>query len=457
MKQIDYGTGSISKNIMRAAGPMIAAQVLSLLYNVVDRMYIGRIEGVGMQALAGVGLCFPLISLINAFANLYASGGASLCAIESGRKNHQKAENYINTSFALIVITAILLSVFGFVFCEKILYAFGASQTTILYALPYMQIYIIGTLFSMISLGLNPFINAQGYPTIGMVTILIGAILNIVLDPIFIFSFHLGIQGAAIASVLAQIVSAIFVLRFLTSKKAEYRLRFFSLGVAEFWDCTKNIVSLGMAGFVMQCTNSLVQIISNNVLNQYGGDLYISIMTIVNSVRQILDTIIFGLADGTSPILSYNYGARYYKRVKKTIWALTAIACLYTSVVWILILAFPALFIQLFNQEPQLIELCIPALRLYFFAFFFQALQYAGQTTFKALNKRNQAIFFSLFRKVIIVIPLTLWLPNLFNMGAIGVFAAEPISNFVGGSICFITMLVTVFPELNQANEYEKF
>ncbi|MFA1015813.1 MATE family efflux transporter [Dubosiella newyorkensis] len=457
MKQIDYGTGSISKNIMRAAGPMIAAQVLSLLYNVVDRMYIGRIEGVGMQALAGVGLCFPLISLINAFANLYASGGASLCAIESGRKNHQKAENYINTSFALIVITAILLSVFGFVFCEKILYAFGASQTTILYALPYMQIYIIGTLFSMISLGLNPFINAQGYPTIGMVTILIGAILNIVLDPIFIFSFHLGIQGAAIASVLAQIVSAIFVLRFLTSKKAEYRLRFFSLGVAEFWDCTKNIVSLGMAGFVMQCTNSLVQIISNNVLNQYGGDLYISIMTIVNSVRQILDTIIFGLADGTSPILSYNYGARYYKRVKKTIWALTAIACLYTSVVWILVLAFPALFIQLFNQEPQLIELCIPALRLYFFAFFFQALQYAGQTTFKALNKRNQAIFFSLFRKVIIVIPLTLWLPNLFNMGAIGVFAAEPISNFVGGSICFITMLVTVFPELNQANEYEKF
>ncbi|MEY8543811.1 MATE family efflux transporter [Dubosiella newyorkensis] len=453
MKQIDYGTGSISKNIMRAAGPMIAAQVLSLLYNVVDRMYIGRIEGVGMQALAGVGLCFPLISLINAFANLYASGGASLCAIESGRKNHQKAENYINTSFALIVITAILLSVFGFLFCEKILYAFGASQTTILYALPYMQIYIIGTLFSMISLGLNPFINAQGYPTIGMVTILIGAILNIVLDPIFIFSFHLGIQGAAIASVLAQIVSAIFILRFLTSKKAEYRLRFFSLGVAEFWDCTKNIVSLGMAGFVMQCTNSLVQIISNNVLNQYGGDLYISIMTIVNSVRQILDTIIFGLADGTSPILSYNYGARYYKRVKKTIWALTAIACLYTSVVWILILAFPALFIQLFNQEPQLIELCIPALRLYFFAFFFQALQYAGQTTFKALNKRNQAIFFSLFRKVIIVIPLTLWLPNLFNMGAIGVFTAEPISNFFGGSICFITMLVTVFPELNQANE----
>lgn len=226
MKQIDYGTGSISKNIMRAAGPMIAAQVLSLLYNVVDRMYIGRIEGVGMQALAGVGLCFPLISLINAFANLYASGGASLCAIESGRKNHQKAENYINTSFALIVITAILLSVFGFLFCEKILYAFGASQTTILYALPYMQIYIIGTLFSMISLGLNPFINAQGYPTIGMVTILIGAILNIVLDPIFIFSFHLGIQGAAIASVLAQIVSAIFILRFLTSKKAEYRLRF---------------------------------------------------------------------------------------------------------------------------------------------------------------------------------------------------------------------------------------
>lgn len=453
MKQIDYGTGSISKNIMRAAGLMIAAQVLSLLYNVVDRMYIGRIEGVGMQALAGVGLCFPLISLINAFANLYASGGASLCAIESGRKNHQKAENYINTSFALIVITAILLSVFGFLFCEKILYAFGASQTTILYALPYMQIYIIGTLFSMISLGLNPFINAQGYPTIGMVTILIGAILNIVLDPIFIFSFHLGIQGAAIASVLAQIVSAIFILRFLTSKKAEYRLRFFSLGVAEFWDCTKNIVSLGMAGFVMQCTNSLVQIISNNVLNQYGGDLYISIMTIVNSVRQILDTIIFGLADGTSPILSYNYGARYYKRVKKTIWALTAIACLYTSVVWILILAFPALFIQLFNQEPQLIELCIPALRLYFFAFFFQALQYAGQTTFKALNKRNQAIFFSLFRKVIIVIPLTLWLPNLFNMGAIGVFTAEPISNFFGGSICFITMLVTVFPELNQANE----
>lgn len=450
MKQLDFGKGSITGNIMRSAGPMIAAQVLSLLYNVVDRIYIGRIEGVGIQALAGVGLCFPFISLITAFALLYSSGGAPLCAIENGKGNKEEAENYLNASFFLLVLTGLVITIIGLIFCKDILFIFGASSVTIEYAYPYMFIYLMGTIFSMVSLGMNPFINAQGFPMIGMLTILIGAVINIVLDPIFIFVFHQGIRGAAIATIISQIISAIFVFWFLTSKKVEFKIQIQDLKKSLSKSRIVNIVSLGLAGFVMQCTNSLVQIICNNMLNIYGGDLYISVMTIVSSVRQILDTIIFGLADGSSPIMSYNYGAGLFERVKKTIYVLTIIAVSYTVIVWVLILAVPQIFIQIFNQDPTLMELSIPALRMYFFAFVFQAFQYSGQTTFKSLNKKNQAIFFSLFRKVIIVVPLTLWLPQVMNLKAMGVFLAEPVSNFIGGTICFLTMLFTVIPELNR-------
>lgn len=452
MKRLDFGQESILKNVLLSAGPMMVAQALSLLYNIVDRIYIGRIPEVGLQALGGVGICFPFISFITAFANLYGSGGAPLCAIESGKQNHQEARGYLNTAFILLVVTSFVLMGIGLFFCPQILRIFGASTATLPFALPYMRIYLLGTTFSMIAIGLNPFINAQGFPGIGMMTILVGALSNIVLDPLFIFGFHLGLQGAAWATVLSQLFSAIYVLWFLTSKKAMYPLKFFQWRQDVVAFRIANIVSLGLAGFIMQVTNSIVQIISNNMLSLYGGDLYISVMTVVSSVRQILDTPIFGLADGSGPIISYNYGAKLYLRVKKVIWIMTGLALVYTALVWGLILWIPEAFISLFSQDLVLKEAAVPALNTYFFAFIFQALQYSGQTVFKSLNKKKQAIFFSLFRKIIIVVPLTIYLPQIASLGVQGVFLAEPISNFIGGCACFITMLFTVMPTIQKAS-----
>lgn len=450
VKAIDFGKGSILKNILLAAGPMVAAQILSLLYNIVDRMYIGRIADHGLQALGAVGLCFPLIAIINAFANWFGSGGAPLCAIESGKGNHEKAQAYLNASLILTLLGGIVLTLLGLLFCQPVLQLFGTSPANMVYALPYMQIYLCGTIFSMIALAMNPFINAQGFPGVGMLTITVGAVSNIVLDPLFIFVMGMGVRGAALATVISQVLSALFVVWFLRSPKARFqicipfRLWKSLLQPKRVW----NILSLGLAGFVMQCTNSLVQIVSNNCLSIYGGDLYISVMTVISSIRQILDTPIFGLTDGTGPILSFNYGARQYERVKSGIRIMTILALAYTALVWGLILLVPGFFIALFTPDPTLQEAAVPALNTYFFAFVFQGLQYSGQTVFKSLNKKKQAIFFSLFRKVIIVVPLTLALPSFFHMGVYGVFLAEPISNVVGGSACFLCMLLTVYRRL---------
>lgn len=448
MHQIDFGHGSVLKNVLRSAGPMMAAQILSLLYNIVDRIYIGRIPGAGVAALGGVGICFPLITIVTAFANLFGSGGAPLCSIAYGRGDTREASRVLNASFFLLLISSLMLTGLFLLFCQPILSLFGASSTNMTYALDYMQIYLLGTLFSMVSLGLNPFITAQGFPGIGMMTILVGASVNIALDPLLIFTFDMGVAGAAAASVLSQLISMLYVLWFLTSRKAVLRLDFHCWKQAMTVARIRSIVSLGLAAFIMQITNSLVQILSNNMLRQYGGDLYISVMTIVSSVRQILDTPIFGLADGAGPIISFSYGAGKYNRLKEAIRVLTVLALGYTTLVWLLIVLVPGFFIDLFNSDPNLKAAALPALSLYFFAFVFQALQYAGQTTFKSLNKKKQAIFFSLFRKVLIVVPLTLWLPTILHPAVSGVFLAEPISNFVGGSICFATMYWTIYRRL---------
>ncbi len=314
--------------------------------------------------------------------------------------------------------------------------------------MPYMRIYLLGTVFSMVALGMNPFINSQGFASVGMTTIFLGAVTNIVLDPVFIFVFHLGVQGAALATICSQILSAVFVVRFLTGKRAELRIRLREAPSLEKRRVL-DIVGLGSASFVMQCTNSLVQIACNRMLGAFGGDVCISTMTIINSVRQILDTPVLAIADGASPILSYNYGAKRYDNVKKAIRFVTLTALIYTGATWILILLAPEMFIGIFNRDPSLLAVAVPALHIYFFAFIFQALQYSGQTVFKSLNKKKQAIFFSLLRKVVIVVPLTFFLPYVGNLGANGVFAAEPISNFLGGSACFIAMLLMIMPELN--------
>lgn len=454
-KQVDFSQGSVTQNIIQVAAPMLVAQILNLMYNIVDRIYIGRIPGEGLLALGGVGLCFPFITLITAFTNLYGAGGAPLCSIQRGRGNKEEAERIMNTSFWLLVITGTVLTVLGSIFCSPVLTLFGASDTSLPYALSYMRIYLIGTVFSMIALGMNPFINSQGFANVGMTTIFLGAVTNIVLDPVFIFLFHLGVQGAAWATICSQILSAVFVLRFLTGSRAELRLRLNqkpSLHKKHVLD----IVGLGSASFVMQCTNSLVQIACNRMLGSFGGDVYISTMTIINSVRQILDTPVLAIADGASPILSYNYGAGRYDNVKKAIRVITLSALAYTAVVWVLILLLPEMFIGIFNNDESLLTVAVPALHIYFFAFIFQALQYSGQTVFKSLNKKKQAIFFSLLRKVVIVVPLTFILPYVGNLGANGVFLAEPVSNFLGGSACFVAMLLIVFPELSgKRNKYE--
>lgn len=462
-KQVDFSKGSVTKNIIQVAAPMLVAQVLNLMYNIVDRIYIGRIPGEGLLALGGVGLCFPFITLITAFTNLYGAGGAPLCSIERGRGRPEEAEQIMNTSFYLLVITGVILTVLGSIFCRPILTLFGASDTSLPYALSYMRIYLMGTVFSMIALGMNPFINSQGFANVGMTTIFLGAVTNIVLDPVFIFAFRLGVQGAAWATICSQILSAVFVLRFLTGSRAELRLQIkkertrisdgISYRIKERPSLRRkhvlDIIGLGSASFVMQCTNSLVQIACNRMLGAFGGDVYISTMTIINSVRQILDTPVLAIADGASPILSYNYGAGRYDNVKRSIRFVTLSALAYTAVVWVLVLLLPEMFIGIFNKDDSLLTVAVPALHIYFFAFIFQALQYSGQTVFKSLNKKKQAIFFSLLRKVVIVVPLTFLLPYVGNLGANGVFIAEPVSNFLGGSACFLAMVLTVFPELS--------
>ena len=315
------------------------------------------------------------------------------------------------------------------------------------------MLYLIGTLPSMIAVGMNPFINAQGYSLVGMCSVAIGAAANLLLDPLFIFVFGLGVQGAAVATVLSQLLSASFVLLFLT-KRAELKVRF--LRKAEFSQCigyAKNIVSLGTSGFVMQLTNSLVTICCNNVLSVTGGDIYISVMTIVSSVRQLVETPIYAITEGTSPILSYNYGARRPSRVKNSGIVMALMVFGYTAIMWSLIILAPGMLIRIFSSDSVLVADAIPALKQYFAAFIFMDLQYIGQTTFKSLNKKKQAIFFSLLRKVFIVVPLTYLMPYTLHMGTAGVFLAEPVSNVIGGSFCFITMLCTVLPELKRMGQ----
>ncbi len=451
MKQIDFARGSIFKCILKSAIPMLVAQVLNLLYNIVDRIYIARIPSVGTDAIGAVGLCFPIIIIITAFTNLYGSGGAPLYSMAYGRGEIQKAGKLMNLSFHLELLTGLVLMVFCELFCEPLLMAFGASSVTISIAVSYLRIYLTGTLFSMIAGGMNPFINAQGYPVIGMLSVGAGAICNIVLDPFFIFFLKLGINGAAIATVISQFISAVIVLRFLLSPRAMSRLG--KMSFREFVQSGSDIVSivsLGAAAFVMQITNSLVSISCNRVLSQTGGDVYVSVMTIISSVRQLLDTPILAMSEGASPVMSFNYGAGEPERVRRAVYILTGLCFSYTFLAWGLVLARGDLVIAIFSSDREILKDALPALNVYFFAFVFQTFQYTGQAVFKSLGKRKRAIFFSLLRKAVIVVPLTYLLPYGFHMGTRGVFMAEPISNVIGGLACYITMVLTIFPELSR-------
>lgn len=444
--QVDFSTGDVRHSILSVAAPMLVAQVLNLLYNIVDRIYIGKIPGEGTLALAGLGLCFPVITLVTAFANLFGVGGAPLCSIARGQQDDRTACRIMANACFMLVVCGAALTVLGLVFHVPLLYLFGASGETFGYASDYLTIYLLGTVFVMLSLGLNPYINSQGFARVGMATVLLGAVSNIVLDPLFIFVFGMGVRGAALATILSQGLSALWVLRFLHGPHTELRLHW--RGFRPDWACIRRITALGTSSFVMSFTDSLVQVACNATLRTFGGDLYISVMTVINSVRQIAQTPVMALSDGASPIISYNYGARKAPRVRRSIRFMTQLGFGYTLLIWGLISLFPAAFIRIFNQDAALLAAAVPALHIYFFGFVMMAFQFSGQSVFKSLNKARQAIFFSLLRKAVIVVPLTLLLPYVAGLGVNGVFLAEPISNCIGGLACYITMRRTVMPEL---------
>jgi len=441
----DFSKGKVSSNIIAQAIPLILAQMVQLLYNVVDRIYIGHLPGTNSMALTGVGLAFPLTTLVGAFTLLFGTGGTPLFSIARGAKEEGRAEKILGNTFSLLIGCSLIIFFACYFFRRPVLYLFGASDASYLYADAYLKIYLFGTVFVMISIGMNGFINAQGFPKIGMLTTLIGAVLNLVLDPVFIFVLKMGVRGAALATVISQIVSAVWVIVFLVGKKALFTLKKENLIVER--KLAGEIVSLGMAGFMMQGTNCLVQVVCNATLKVYGGDLYVGIMTVINSVREILSLSVNGLNSGAQPVLGYNYGAKKYDRVKQGIRFMAVVGISYTTIAWIVVLIIPHFLISIFSEDAAMITYGVHAMRLYFFGFFFMAFQFTGQSAFTALGYSKHAVFFSIFRKAIIVVPLTIGLP-LLGFGVDGVFLAEPISNAIGGLACFITMYFVVYRRL---------
>ena len=441
----DFGEGSISGNILRLAIPMTLAQLINVLYNIIDRIYIGHLPDVSTQALTGIGLTLPVITIITAFTNLFGMGGAPLFSMARGAKEEKKAELILGQVVSLLTITSIVLMVLCYIFKRPVLFLFGASEETYVYADQYLKIYLLGTMFSVLSTGLNGFINAQGYPQKGMMTVMLGAVINLILDPIFIYGLHMGVYGAAIATVISQGVSFVWVVSFFIGKKTFYHIKKENLILKA--GMVGKITSLGISGFVMQGTNCLVQIVCNKMLFMYGGDMYVGIMTVINSVREILSVPGSTLGSGAQPVLGYNYGAKQYERVRKAIRFTAVIGFLYMLVVWLAVIIFPKEILSVFTTDKTMISLGEHALKLYFFGFFFMSFQFVGQSTFTALGCAKRAVFFSIFRKVIIVVPLTIVLPML-GLGVEGVFIAEPISNAIGGLASFTTMYFTLYKKL---------
>ena len=444
----NFASGSISSNIMRMAGPMTVAQIIHVLYNLVDRMYIGRLADVGRLALTGIGICTPAISIIMAFANLCGMGGAPLFSQARGRGDDREAGAMMGNAFCLLLIFAVCLTAVGYAICSPLLYWLGADSTTFPFAREYFTVYLAGTIVSMITLGMNPFVNSQGSSGYGMMTVALGAIVNIALDPLFIFVFRMGVRGAAAATVLSQAVSAVWVLRYLTRSSTPVPLR--AANVRLTGRRTGRIMALGASGFTLAFTNSLVQMLYNTQLRDLGGTMYVSVMTIINSVRELVFAGLNGMSNGATPVIAYNYGAGLYSRVRQAIRFITLSGLVYCVVVWALIQAFPGAFIRIFNSDPDLLKLGIHGFRLYFAAIFAMNFQLTGQTVSQALGKAKTAIFFSLLRKVILVTPMIFLLPRLFGLGADGILLSEPISNILGGTACWLTMYFTVYRPLSR-------
>lgn len=444
-QKVDFSKGPVWKCIIAQAVPLTIAQLVQLLYNVVDRIYIGHLGDGNSIALTGVGLTFPIVTLIMAFTALFGMGGVPLFSMARGAGEDEEAGLILGNSFALLVGSSMILMLIGYLFCEPILFVFGASEESYVYAKQYLDIYLIGTMFSMIATGLNGYISAQGFPKIGMLSVMIGAMINIILDPVFIFGFHMGVSGAALATIISQTCSAAWVLRFVFGNKSAVPLKIKNIRIQK--NRTREIVKLGTSNFIMQGTNCLVQVACNSTLQNYGGDLYVGIMTVLNSVREIFILPVHGIVNGAQPVISFNYGSKSYDRVKTGIRFNTLIGSAYTMLAWLLIIIFPGFWFGIFSDDLAMMSTGIEMLKLYFFGFVFMALQFAGQSTFQALGDAKHAIFFSLLRKAIIVVPLTLLLP-LAGYGVKGVFLAEPISNVLGGIACYMTMRMKIYKKL---------
>lgn len=431
-KSVDLGSGKVSKLLFSLALPTITSQIVNMLYNLVDRIYIGHmkpVDTVGALALTGVGVCLPIIMIISAFAALVGMGGAPRASIQEGRGDLEGSQKIMGSCFTLLIVTAALLTVVFRSFAEPLLLTFGASENTIGYALDYMNIYSLGTLFVQVTLGMNAYITAQGFTTVSMRTVLIGAGLNTVLDPIFIFGLGLGVRGAALATILSQAVSAAWVLRFLTGPRTKWRLRreFLRPAPQVFLPC----LALGLSPFIMQSTESLIAVCFNSSLLKYGGDVAVGAMTVLTSMMQFAMMPLHGLSQGAQPIISYNFGARSAQRVKEAFACLLKSCVIYAAVLWAAVQLFPQVFVQIFNNNPELVDYAAKALRVYMGATCLFGVQIACQQTFVALGNAKTSLFLAVLRKIILLIPLIYILPNFFANKAFAVFLAEPVADFL--------------------------
>ena len=447
----DFTQGKIPAVILGMALPLIAAQLVNVLYNIVDRIYIGHIPGVGALALTGVGIALPVITIVSAFTGLLAQGGAPLFSIARGRGHGEEAGRIMGNAMSLMLISSVALMGIAYLTARPVLAALGAAETTLDYAAGYLRVYLAGTPFVFITLGMNPYINAQGFARRGMGTVMLGAVANILLDPVFIFVLHMGVRGAALATVLSQALSAAWCLGFLCGKKAIIPLRREYMALRG--RIIRRIMSLGITNFVMMGTNSVIQAVANTRLGLYGGDLYVGAMTVVNALRTVFNEIIHGLSAGTQPVLGFNYGAGAKKRVLEGIRFSALLGLGVSAAVWVAFVVFPEPFVRIFTPDEALIAVAVPAVRIYFCGSCFMAMQFAAQCVFQGLGKAKYAIVFSLLRKIVIVVPLMLLLPR-WGLGANGVFWSEPISDLLGGGAAFTTMLLTVYRPI--AREYKE-
>lgn len=431
------GTEPIGKLLFKLSIPTVIAQLINMLYNIVDRIYIGHIPGDGSLALTGVGVCMPIIMIVSAFAALVSSGGAPRASIYMGRQDKESAERILGNCFALQIIVSIVLTVILLIWSKDLLLAFGASENTISYATDYMRIYAFGTLFVQLTLGMNAFITAQGFTKVSMVSVLIGAICNITLDPVFIFALNMGVKGAALATIISQAVSTIWVVYFLCSKKTDIHLRkkYMPLQAKVILPC----VTLGLAAFIMQASESIVNVCFNSSLLRYGGDIAVGAMTILTSVMQFAMLPLQGIAQGSQPISSFNYGAKNADRVKKT-FRLLLITCLtYSTLLWAAVQLVPQVFVNIFTSDAGLVEFTAPVLRIYLGGLFLFGIQIACQMTFTSLGKAVNSIVVAVVRKFVLLLPLIYIMPQLAADQTQGVYMAEPIADIL--AVTFTSVL----------------